>query len=338
MAIDPRFYTSTGAATLEDWAKATGARLVGDPSIAVTGVGAARSAIAGDVCFFEGDAKDLASISRVAAACVIGADLAGDLPSGVAALVSETPRRAHMKGAALFFALKRIGQQDGAVHSSAAIHDTAELAPGVVIGAGAAIGARTFIGANAVIGPGVQIGEACTVGSNASIQCALIGNHVTLLSGIRIGETGFGVIPGEHGAEDIPHYGRVIIQDHVSIGANTCVDRGAFDDTAIGERTKIDNFCQIAHNCQIGRNVVIAAFAGISGSVTIKDGARLGGRVGIADHVTMGRGSTLAASAGIFRDIPDGETWGGTPGKPIRQWLRETAWLQKQASGKKTSS
>jgi UDP-3-O-[3-hydroxymyristoyl] glucosamine N-acyltransferase len=143
-------------------------------------------------------------------------------------------------------------------------------------------------------------------------------------------------MPGPKGAEDAPHYGRVILQDHVTVGANSCIDRGVFDDTIVGERTKIDNLCQIAHNVVLGRSVLVAAFGGISGSVQVGDGAMLGGRVGIADHVKVGEGVSLAASAGLFRDIEAGETWGGTPAKPIRQWMREVAWLQKNANPKKT--
>jgi UDP-3-O-[3-hydroxymyristoyl] glucosamine N-acyltransferase len=105
-----------------------------------------------------------------------------------------------------------------------------------------------------------------------------------------------------------------------------------FGDTIVGERTRIDNLCQIAHNVVLGRSVIVAAFGGISGSVKVGDGSMLGGRVGIADHVTVGEGVSLAASAGLFRDIAAGETWGGTPAKPIRQWMREVAWLNKQAS------
>ena len=127
----------------------------------------------------------------------------------------------------------------------------------------------------------------------------------------------------------------MIIQDHVSIGANSCVDRGAFDDTIIGERTKIDNLVQIAHNVIIGRNVMMASFTGISGTSVIEDGVVMGGRVGIADHVHIGAGAKLAASAGIFRDIPAGETWGGVPAKPLRQYLREIAWMQRQIAPKK---
>ena len=100
----------------------------------------------------------------------------------------------------------------------------------------------------------------------------------------------------------------------------------------MGERSKIDNLCQIAHNVILGRNVLIASFTGISGTVTVGDGVVMGGRVGIADHVNIGDGAQLAASAGIFRDIPAGERWAGIPAKPLRQYFREVSWLEKQVS------
>jgi UDP-3-O-[3-hydroxymyristoyl] glucosamine N-acyltransferase len=188
------------------------------------------------------------------------------------------------------------------------------------------------IGANTVIGPGVAIGREAAISANVTLGCALLGDRVTILAGAVIGEAGFGATVGAQGLIDIPQLGRVILQDGVTVGANSCIDRGAFDDTVIGENTKIDNLVQIAHNVRVGRNCVMAAHTGISGSVTIGDGAQLGGRVGIADHVTIGAGARLAASAGVMHDIGPGETWGGFPAQPIRGWMRETAWLRKMSS------
>jgi UDP-3-O-[3-hydroxymyristoyl] glucosamine N-acyltransferase len=217
------------------------------------------------------------------------------------------------------------------VDASAMVHPSAKVCAGAVVGPGAAIGEGTVLLPGAVVGPGVQIGRNGRIGSGAVIRCALLGDNVTILSGAVIGEQGFGVYAGKTGLRDVPHIGRVIIQDNVSIGAKTCVDRGVFGDTIVGEGSKIDNLCQIAHNVEIGRSVVMAAFCGISGSTVIEDGVQIAGSVGIADHVRIGKGALLAAGARIMRDIPAGETWGGFPAKPFREWLREVAWLGKNA-------
>jgi len=124
----------------------------------------------------------------------------------------------------------------------------------------------------------------------------------------------------------------VILQDGVTIGANSCIDRGAWEDTVLGENTKLDNMVHIAHNVRVGRNCVMAGFTGISGSVTIGDGARFGGRAGVADHITIGDGAQIGAAAGVLRDIGPGVIVSGYPAVPVRQWLRETAWVQKSAA------
>ncbi|HOZ28357.1 MAG TPA: UDP-3-O-(3-hydroxymyristoyl)glucosamine N-acyltransferase, partial [Hyphomonadaceae bacterium] len=181
------------------------------------------------------------------------------------------------------------------------------------------------------IGPGVQIGSRTVIGANASVRCVLIGDGVRIFPGAVIGETGFGLAVGGSGAALTPHFGRVIMQNGVSLGANSCIDRGLLEDTVIGEGTHIDNLCHIGHNCRIGSHVVMAAFAGVSGSSKVGDGAQFGGRVGLKDHVHVGQGARIAAGAAVLTDVPAGETWAGYPSKPIRTWMRELAWLARSA-------
>lgn len=330
MPVDPRFFSSDGAVTLGKWAELAGAELIGDPSLEATGVSSATSAVHGDVCFFEGKPEEAGKVNVTALACLVKPDVADHLPDGIAALVCQQPRLMHARVGGQIFKVRPLVSLQGGISEGASVHPTAEISDGVVVCDGAAIGERTRIGPGSVIGPGVQVGRDCVFGAHLSVECALIGNGVTLASGVRIGQAGFGVIGSTEGAEDVPQFGRVILQDDVTIGANSTVDRGAFDDTIVGERTKIDNLCHVGHNVVIGRDVAIAAYGGISGSCWIGDGARLGGRAGVADHVRIGIGSRLAAGAGVFRDIPDGETWGGTPARPLREYMREIAWVAKQ--------
>jgi len=136
----------------------------------------------------------------------------------------------------------------------------------------------------------------------------------------------------------VPQLGRVVIQDDVEIGANTCIDRGSNRDTVIGEGSKIDNLVQIGHNVVIGRHCVIAAMAGLSGSTTLEDFVVLGGQVGIAGHLTIGAGAQIAGSSNLMHDVPRGARWGGTPAKPVREWFREMTSLKNLAKRGKPSA
>jgi UDP-3-O-[3-hydroxymyristoyl] glucosamine N-acyltransferase len=335
---DPRFFEDLGPISLGELAALTGAELAQ--------AGAARKevravsilSLAGpDTVTFLSDKKlapDLAS--STAAACFLPAGLADQAPEGCVALVTPNPQGAYALAAERLHRLRAL-DQGPAISPEAELEHGVQLAPGAVVAAGARIGRGTRIGANTVVGPGVAIGRDCAISANVTLICALVGDRVKVLAGAVIGEAGFGATVGPKGLIDIPQLGRVIIQDGVTIGANSCVDRGAFDDTVLGENTKIDNLVQIAHNVRVGRNCVMAAHTGVSGSVTIGDGAQLGGRVGLADHITIGAGARLAASAGVMNDIPAGETWGGIPAQPLRGWMRETAWLRKMSTRRGSS-
>jgi len=220
------------------------------------------------------------------------------------------------------------------VDASAKLEDGVVVEAGAIIGAGAEIGAGSVVGAGAAIGAGTRIGRQCHIGHAATVQHALIGNHVIIHPGVRIGQDGFGYTPGPRGLEKIPQIGRVIIQDYVEIGANTAIDRGALDDTVIGEGTKIDNLVQIAHNVRIGRHCVIVAQVGIAGSTTLGDGVMIGGASGINGHVTIGDGAQLAALSGVAGDVPAGALWGGQPARPMRGFLLDAAAANARAFGK----
>jgi UDP-3-O-[3-hydroxymyristoyl] glucosamine N-acyltransferase len=174
-----------------------------------------------------------------------------------------------------------------------------------------------------VIGAGVRIGRDCSVGAGCTVANALIGDRVILHPGCRIGQDGFGFIPGPKGHRKVPQVGRVIIQDDVEIGAGTTVDRGGLRDTVIGEGTKIDNLVQVGHNVTVGRHCLIVANSGIGGSSTLGDFVILGASAGLADNVVIGEGAQIAAASGVHRNVPPGARWSGTPARPLRQWLRE---------------
>ena len=334
MGLDGRFYSWRSDNLLPSLFERLGLDLPGLPDVKVQGLAPSAEAGAGELCFFEGKALKGGEISDAACLCLVREGLEAEAPGEAIFIRVQRPRFIFAELARQLARPLPWPHGEERVAADAVIEAGATIATGAIIGPGAMIGTGTVIGPGSVIGPGVCIGRNSMIGAHVSICCALIGDHVNVLSGTRIGEAGFGTIAGSEGAEDMPQFGRVIIQDHVSIGANCCIDRGAFDDTVIGERTKIDNLCQIGHNVRIGRSVVMAAFAGLSGTVVLEDGAMLGGRVGIADHVTIGAGARLAADAAIMKDVPAGETWGGAPARPFRNWMRETAWLSRQANRK----
>jgi UDP-3-O-[3-hydroxymyristoyl] glucosamine N-acyltransferase len=326
---DPRFFEDLGPVTLQDLAVLTGARLAD----ASAGRALVNSAVplgrAGEgAVSFLSDRRYLNELAETkASACFLNQAQAELAPPGCQVLITPEPQAAWARAAGRLHRPRRFSVGGAAVHPSAKLEEDVVLAHGVVISQDVRVGRGTEIGPNTVIGPGVALGRGCMIGSNVSIGFALVGDNVRILSGAVIGEAGFGVAAGRSGAIDIPQLGRVILQDGVTVGANSCIDRGAWDDTVVGEDTKIDNLVQIGHNTRLGRSCALAAHTGISGSVTVGDGVQFGGRAGIADHVTIGDGARVAAAAGLMRDIPPGESWGGFPAMPARQWMRQVAWL-----------
>jgi UDP-3-O-[3-hydroxymyristoyl] glucosamine N-acyltransferase len=323
--MDPRFYEALGPATVR--ALAPTAEIGGDAETEVSGVAPSERAGPADLCYYE--AKRGKPLTSAPAACIVQPAMAHLVPNAKALILADNPRAAFAR---LVPSLARPRALDFShtVDPSARIEDGARIGPGVVVGAGAQIGAGAEIGPNSIVGPGVAIGRRTRIGANVSISFALIGDEVSILSGVVIGEQGFGIAPDAAGPIDVPHLGRVIIQDRVTLGANCTIDRGLFDDTVIAEAAKIDNLCHIAHNCTIGRGAMIAAVAGISGSTEVGDGAILAGRVGIADHRKIGAGATLAGASAVMQDVPAGEIWMGYPAKPMRKFLREVAWLNRK--------
>ena len=212
----------------------------------------------------------------------------------------------------------------------AGVHSTAVVGRDVVIGPG------TSIGPGVVLGDGVTIGSGCDIQARVTIYPGVVvGDEVVVQAGAVLGSTGFGYARDAETGEYVlfPQQGRLVIEDRVEIGANTTIDRGALGETRIGRGTKIDNLVHIGHNCVIGKNVVIAAQTGISGSSVVEDGAVLGGQVGIGDHATVGEGVILGGGAGVLSGKKmrgKGEVFWGRPARPLKEYLRDLARLKQR--------
>lgn len=306
----------------------------------LTGVAPIEQASQGDLSFID-NPKYRRFARETRAACVImkGA-FADELPSNSVGLVSDKPYDDFAKAAALMVpsainlrgAWLGSGIAQGAhVHPSATLEADVTVEPGAVVGPNASVGSGSTICAGAVIAHDCQIGRQSYIGPGAQIQHALVGDRCIVHAGVAVGQDGFGFAMGASGHRKVPQVGRVIIQDDVEIGANSCVDRGTTRDTIIGEGTKIDNLVQIGHNAVIGRHCVIVGHVGVSGSATLEDFVVLGGQVGIGGHITLGMGAQIAASSHVKDDVPPGGKWAGTPARPAREVFREVAAIRKLA-------
>jgi UDP-3-O-[3-hydroxymyristoyl] glucosamine N-acyltransferase len=220
------------------------------------------------------------------------------------------------------------------IHPSACIDPSAKLGQGVHIGPNCTVGPRTVLGDGVVLFANVSLGADVSIGRGTVLHPAVvIGDRCTVgqgcqfFGGVVIGADGFGYLPSPdgRGLVKVPHIGNVEIGDGVEIGANSAVDRAKFGSTVVGNGTKIDNLCQIGHNCIIGRACLICGLTGLAGSVRLGDGVILAGHVGVADNLTIGDRVVVAAKAGVMNDIPAGETWWGYPATRSRDMARSMA-------------
>jgi UDP-3-O-[3-hydroxymyristoyl] glucosamine N-acyltransferase len=213
-----------------------------------------------------------------------------------------------------------VGVDPTAVVDPSAHVQGAAIGPMCVVGAGCRVAPGAVLVARVTLGPGVSVGADSILHAGVVVQhgCT-IGAGCILHPGAVIGADGFGYLPGPNGPIKIPHLGAVVVEDHAEIGANTCIDRGKLSDTRIGKGTKIDNLCQIGHNCDIGEHVIICGCCSIAGSVTIGDRVTIAGSVGISDGISIGVGATIGARSGVINNVPAGETWLGGPAMPARE-------------------
>ena len=290
----------------------------GDANITITGIATLASANTGDLSFLANPRylNDLRNTS--ASAVIVAANMAEFCPANY--LVSPNPYLSYAQASSFFApgSVCRPGIHASAViDSSARISSSAQVGANVVIGAGVHIGDETIVGAGCVIGDNSLLGDNCLLYGNVSIYHGVtIGDRVTLHSGTVIGGDGFGFAPAgkERAATGkqwikIHQLGGVVLGDDVEIGANSAIDRGALDDTVIGNGVIIDNLVQIAHNVIIGNNTAIAGCSAIAGSSKIGKDCTIAGRVSILGHLTIADGTHITNNTVVNKSIDDGGSY-----------------------------
>lgn len=333
---DPLFFQNSGTKTLLEIVTISGAEVsVSDMDRSFSDVSSLIDAAENHVSFFDNvKYRDQLKTTK-AGACFVSPEALEFVPDCTIALVSNTPYKAYALMAQAFYPAEAHVVAGGSVSDVAIIDETATIGKDVRIDAGAVIAKNVVIGdgswieSNTVICDGVVIGSKCRVGVGATISHTIMKDFVRVYTGARIGQDGFGFAIDPAGHVKVPQLGRVLINEHCEIGANTTIDRGAGPDTVIGAGTWIDNLVQIGHNVKIGRGCVIVSQVGVSGSTEIGDFTVLGGQVGVAGHLKIGSGVQVGAQSGVMRDIPDGETQLGSPAMPIKEKMRQIAYLNK---------
>jgi UDP-3-O-[3-hydroxymyristoyl] glucosamine N-acyltransferase len=301
----------------------------GDGNLDIRGVAPLESAGPREISFV-GNRKAATGAQMSGAGCLL---VTADFPTGRTLIRVADPRGACAHVIGLLYPTPAV--QPG-IHPTAVIAQDTQIAqsaaigPHATIGAGTCIGEGSSIGPGCVIGAGVRIGVNCVLHANVTIYTGVtIGDRAVLHSGVVLGADGFGfVLQGDH-YEKFPQIGRVEIGNDVEIGANSCIDRAALGVTKIGDGAKLDNMVHIAHNCRIGRHVVIAAQTGLSGGVVVEDYAVIGGQVGIGDKARIESGAVLGSGCGILTSkiVRKGQVVWGTPARPLKEYLEQLANL-----------
>ncbi len=294
---------------LAEW---LGATFEGDGEKELTGVAAVESAGAAELSFVAGRKADRAAQSSSAGCLIVPL---GFVNPGRTVIRAPDPRTAFAHAVAR---LRPVPAPTPGIHPRAWVAESARLGANVSVGPGCVVGHRVTIGEGSILHANVTIYDDVDIGKRAILH-----------SGCVIGADGFGFVLVEGRYEKFPQVGRVVIGDDVEIGANSCVDRAALGVTWIGDGVKLDNMVHVAHNCRIGRNVVVAAQTGFSGGVVVEDNAVVGGQVGVGDKARIETGAVIGSGSGILSSkvVHGGQVMWGTPARPLKEHLEQLANL-----------
>ena len=311
--------------TLGQIAKHVGGIVDGDEAFQVDSVGTLQTAKINQLSFLANTKyRKYLAITQAGAVIVNKATLA-DVPNH--AIVVDDPYVAYAKAATL---LNPVKQHQTGIHASASVSPDCRVHPSVSIGAQAVIESGVELAENVIVGPGCVIQSGVKVGSETRLTANVtlcdavqIGQRVLIHPGVVIGADGFGIANDHGNWIKVPQLGSVRVGNDVEIGANTTIDRGALEDTVIGNGVKLDNQIQIGHNVVIGENTVIAGCAGIAGSTRIGKNCVIGGAVIIAGHLDIAEGVQLMGGTAVPKSITQSGVYAsGMPAEPSHQWHR----------------
>jgi UDP-3-O-[3-hydroxymyristoyl] glucosamine N-acyltransferase len=306
-----------------------GPKVEGGPEVEIHSAAGINDAGEGSVTLFSDVRLHGALMACRASAVIAKEPVAGlDMPQ----LLVENPQLAFARTLKYLYVKtpEPLGVMAGSfVSDKALLEEAVTVYPTAFVAAGAKIGARTVIYPHVYVGPDAVIGRDCVIYPNVTIrESVVVGSRVILQPGAVIGSDGFGYVFDGRGHFKIPQVGTVVIEDDVEIGANSTIDRATTGRTVIGAGTKIDNLVQVGHNTTVGRNSILVAQVGISGSCTIGDFVQMGGQAGVADHVVIESGAKIGAQAGVIGELKK-DTYLGTPAIPHRRFWRVMAAFMK---------
>jgi len=312
--------------TLREIAEKLGLEFEGDGDLVITGVAGLKEAGKGDISFLS-DHRYIEEMKATSADAVVMKP--GPASPCRGTIRAENPYFAFSNIMWLFAPKPEIppGVMDGAyVDGKADLADSVTVMAGAFIAPGASIGKNTLVYPGVYIGHGSSVGDDCVIYPNVTIREGVsIGNRVIMHPGCVIGADGYGYALKDGVHHKIPQIGGVLIEDDVEIGANSCIDRGAMDDTVIKRGTKIDNLVQVAHNVKVGEHCLLIAQVGISGSTELGHHVVLAGQVGIVGHLKIGDGVMVGAKSGVSRNLKAGGKYSGIMAVNHSDWLKSQA-------------
>jgi UDP-3-O-[3-hydroxymyristoyl] glucosamine N-acyltransferase len=312
-------------ATLGELSQVSGARLEGDAECKINSVNTLRLAKGGDISFLSNRHYAHQLPQTNASAVILSEEDFKNCPTN--SLVSETPYLAYAKIANHLYPSSKVSgyiDKTAILGTNCNIDDSSSISANVVVGNNVVIRSGSYIGPGCVIEDNVQIGEDTSLLANVSLcRDVIIGKNVILHPGVVIGADGFGLAQEKDQWLKIPQIGSVKIGDHVEVGANTTIDRGAIEDTIISAGVKIDNQVQIGHNVVVGENTAIAGCTGIAGSSVIGKRCMIGGAVAISGHIEITDDVIITGMSGVANSIKSpGIYSSGLPVTDNRVWRR----------------